>query len=116
MLGWSLPRSTPGYGLAGVTVIGETGVIRIVQGDVGLLVVDETGAHYPDAYYAPEVHGRLRGALAVEADHFVDCARGAADPLCTAHDGAEAVRLALAMEASAESGEPVEVYPSGSVK
>jgi predicted dehydrogenase len=109
MLGWSLPRSMPGYGLAGVTIIGEQGVVRIVQGDIGLLVVDTTGARSPDAYYAPEVHGRLRGALAVEADHFVDCARGSADPLCTAYDGTEAVRLALAMEASARRGAPVEL-------
>lgn len=116
MLGWSLPRSTPGYGMAGVTIIGERGVVRIVQGEVGLLVVDERGERSPDTYYAPEVHARLRGALAVEADHFVDCVRGAAEPLCTAHDGAEAVRLALAMEASAERGEPVDVYSSGSVR
>jgi predicted dehydrogenase len=109
MIGWSLPRSTPGYGLAGVTVIGERGVIRVVQGEAGLLVADETGARSPDAHYAPEVHGRLRGALAVEADHFVDCARGVAAPLCTAHDGAEAVRLALAMERSAQLGEPVDL-------
>lgn len=114
MLGWSLPGSTPGYGIAGVTIIGERGVVRIAQGDVGLVVVGEAGARYPDAYYAPDVHGRLRGALAVEADHFVDCARGQAEPLCTAHDGTEAVRLALAMEASAELGAPV--YPSGSVR
>jgi predicted dehydrogenase len=118
MLGWSLPGTTPGYGLAGVTIIGERGVLRISQGDAGVVVVDEEGARYPDAYYAPEVHGRLRGALAVEADHFVDCARGAAEPLCTAHDGAEAVRLALAMESSAERGEPVELagYPSDPVR
>jgi predicted dehydrogenase len=109
MLGWSLPGTTPGYGLAGVTIIGERGVLRISQGDAGVVVVDEDGARYPDAFYAPDVHGRLRGALAVEADHFVDCARGVAEPLCTAHDGAEAVRLALAMEASAERGEPVSV-------
>jgi predicted dehydrogenase len=107
MLGWSLPGSTPGYGMAGVTVIGERGVVRVVQGDVGLVVVDEQGPRSPDAYYAPEVHGRLRGALAVEADHFVDCARDAVEPLCTAHDGTEAVRLALAMEASARDGASV---------
>jgi predicted dehydrogenase len=108
MLGWSLPRSTPGYGLAEVTIVGEHGAIRVVQGDVGLLVVDEAGARHPDGYYAPEVHGRLRGALAVEADHFVDCARGVAVPLCTAHDGTEAVRIGRAMEISAERGAPVE--------
>lgn len=110
-LGWSLPRSTPGYGIAGVTVIGERGVVRITQGEAGLLVVDEAGARHPDTYYAPQVHDRIRGALAVEADHFVDCARGVAEPLCTARDGAEAVRIALAMETSAELGEPIELEP-----
>jgi predicted dehydrogenase len=108
-IGWSLPRSTAGYGMAEVTIIGERGAVQVVQGDVGLLVVDEGGARHPDAYFAPEVHGRLRGALAVEADHFVDCARGFAEPLCTAGDGLEAVRLGRAMEVSAELAEPVEL-------
>jgi predicted dehydrogenase len=112
-LGWSLPRSTPGYGMAEVTIFGERGAIHVVQGDVGLLVVDEGGARHPDAYYAPEIHGRLRGALAAEADHFVDCARGIAEPLCTAADGAEAVRLSIAMEMSAERGEPVALAQVG---
>jgi predicted dehydrogenase len=109
MIGWSLPRSTPGYGMAELTIIGERGAVRLNQGDAGLLVVDEGGVRQPDAYYAPEVHGRLRGALAVEADHFVECVRGAVEPLCTAHDGTEAVRSAFAMEESARSGVPVEL-------
>lgn len=109
MLGWSLPHATPGYGLGGVTVIGEHGIVRIAQSEVGMLVVGKDGPRDLDVYYAPEVHGRLRGALAIEADHFVECVRGTADPLCTAEDGAEAVRIALAMEASAERGAPVEL-------
>jgi predicted dehydrogenase len=51
----------------------------------------------------------VRGALAIEADHFVAVARGDADPLCTAEDGVEAVRVSLAMEASAEYGRPVDL-------
>lgn len=102
MLGWSLPARTPGYGLAGVTVIGERGVIRISQGEAGIVVVGAEGATDVDAYYAPAVHGRLRGALATEVDHFVGCARGTVEPACTARDGVEAVRISLAMEASAE--------------
>jgi predicted dehydrogenase len=109
MLGWSLPAKTPGYGIGGVTVIGERGVIRIAQGDVGLLVVDEDGTRDTDVYYAPEVHGRLRGALANEIDHFVTVARGDAAPLCTADDGTQAVRISLAMEASAERGARVDL-------
>jgi predicted dehydrogenase len=90
-------------------VIGERGVIRVSQGDVGLLVVDEDGLRDVDTYYAPAVHGRLRGALAIEVDHFVDCARGAAEPACTAADGVEAVRISLAMEASAEQRTPIDI-------
>jgi len=109
MIGWSLPKATPGYGIGGVTVIGERGVLRIWQGEVGMLAVADSGLRDLDVYYAPEVHGRLRGALAIEADHFVDCARGVAEPLCTANDGAQAVRLSLAMEESARSGRVVHV-------
>jgi len=109
MLGWSLPARTPGYGIGRVTVIGERGVIRISQGDVGLLVVDQDGLRDVDAYYAPVVQGRLRGALAIEVDHFVDCARRAAAPACTASDGVEAVRISLAMETSAVQHTAVEV-------
>jgi predicted dehydrogenase len=77
MLGWSLPGRTPGYGIGGVTVIGEHGVVRVSQGDVGFLLVDQHGQREVDSYYAPAVHGRLRGALAIEVDHFVECVRGA---------------------------------------
>jgi predicted dehydrogenase len=109
MLGWSLPAKMPGYGIGGVTIIGELGIARVVQGEVGLLIADESGPRDADVYYVPEVHGRLRGALAIEADHFVAVARGEAEPLCTAADGTEAVRISLAMEASADRGEPVEL-------
>lgn len=112
LLGWSLPARTPGYGIGGVTVIGESGVVRVSQGDVGLLVVDADGLRDVDAYYAPAVHGRIRGALAAEVDHFVECARGAADPACTPADGVEAVRISLAMEASAQLRTPIDVEPA----
>jgi predicted dehydrogenase len=109
MLGWSLPGRTPGYGIGGVTVIGEHGVIRVSQGDVGLLIVDQQGQRDVDSYYAPPVHGRLRGALVTEVDHFLECARGTMEPVCTAADGVEAVRISLAMEASAERRAPIDV-------
>lgn len=107
VLGWSLPSRTPGFGIGGVTVIGERGLVRVSQGNAGLLVVDESGTRATDVYYAPDVHGRLRGALAIEADHFVAVARGDVDPLCTGEDGSEAVRVSLGMEASAQRAEPV---------
>ncbi|MFW5899115.1 MAG: Gfo/Idh/MocA family protein [Jiangellaceae bacterium] len=108
MFGWSLPSSTAGYGVAGFTVIGERGVVQVRQGDVGLHVAGRDGPRQQDVYYSPEIDGRLFGALGVEADHAVRMARGAAEPRCTATDGVEAVRLALAVERAAEKGEVVQ--------
>lgn len=107
MLGWSLPASSPGYGMSGFTVIGSDGVVSVSQGDTGFFksLAKEPGAQ--DVHCSPEVEGIMVGAMGIEADHFVRCARGEADPVCTAADGAEAVRLALAMERSAETGEVV---------
>lgn len=109
MVGWSLPPATPGWGIAGFTVIGEEAVLRVTQGEVGYLKVTREGPVSEDVHYAPEVDGRLRGPLGIEVDHFVRCVEGAASPLCTAADGVEAVRVSLAMVRSAESGEPVSI-------
>jgi predicted dehydrogenase len=108
-VGWCLPDRTPGFGLAGVTVVGEHGVLRVGQGDSGLLVVGGAGPVDADVAWAPEVHGRLGGALAREVDHFVALARDGESPVCTAADGAAAVRASLALEASAATGSPVDL-------
>jgi predicted dehydrogenase len=100
-VGWCLPDSTPGFGLAGVTVVGEHGVLRVNQGESGLLTVGATGLLDADVAWAPEVHGRLGGALAREVGHFVELARDGGEPVCTAVDGAAAVRASLALERSA---------------
>jgi predicted dehydrogenase len=108
-LGWCLPERTPGFGLAGVTVIGEHGALRVLQGETGVLRVGPEGVGNADVFWAPELHGRLNGALGAEAAHFMACARGEAEPLCTAEDGTEAVRASLALEASAADGVPVDL-------
>lgn len=109
MVGWSLPPGTPGWGIAGFTVIGEGGVIQVRQGDVGFTKVTSTGLASEDVHYAPEVDGRVFGPLGIEVDHFVRCVEGVTEPACTASDGVEAVRMSLAMVMSAETGRPVEI-------
>lgn len=108
MIGWSLPSGTPGYGSAGFTVIGETGMLRVVQGTTGFTKVVADGPADDDVHYSPDVHGRMYGAMGIEVDHFVRIVRGEAEPACTAADGVEAVRVALAMEAAADRGEEVQ--------
>jgi predicted dehydrogenase len=111
-VGWSLPEATAGWGSAGVRVIGERGMLRVDQGDLGFLEVTELGFRHIDVHYSPEVHGRIRGALAIEVAHFVDCVNGVAEPLCSAHDGTEAVRVSLAVEESARAGRSVTLSAS----
>lgn len=107
MVGWSLPTRTPGYGMSGFTVIGETGMLQVVQGTTGFLKVLTDGPADDDVHYSPVVHGTMQGAVQIEVDHFARVVRGEIGPVCTADDGTEAVRLALAMERSAGSGEAV---------
>lgn len=104
MVGWCLPETTPGHGVAGFTVIGDRGAVHVSQGEVGIRVVGNDGLRQPDVYHSPEVGGRLFGALGIEADHFVRVAAGTAEPRCTAADGAAAVNLALAVERAARDG------------
>jgi predicted dehydrogenase len=106
-VGWCLPDKTPGYGSAGVTVVGENGLLKVVQGDNGITIVGGDGLLDADVAYAPDVNGKLGGMLAREVDHFVDVAMGRVAPICTAADGAAAVRASLALEAAARDRKSV---------
>lgn len=108
-VGWSLPRRTPGYGMSGFTVIGEHGVLQVTQGTTGFVKVLGEGLTDADVHYSPEVHGTMQGAVRIEVDHFARVVRGESDPVCTAADGTEAVRVALAMERAAETREIVQL-------
>jgi predicted dehydrogenase len=113
MLGWSLPSATPGWGISDVTVFGEDGVLRVDQGNLGFTKVTGDGLASDDVYYSPIVHDRMRGAMGIEVDHFIQCVRGEVDPLCGASDGAAAVEISLAMERSADTGVAVELDRQG---
>jgi predicted dehydrogenase len=51
-----------------------------------------------------QTHNIVGGALANELRHFVHCATHNTMPVITLEDGIEALRLSLAMEASAQAG------------
>ncbi|MEX2627253.1 MAG: Gfo/Idh/MocA family oxidoreductase [Ilumatobacteraceae bacterium] len=110
MIGWSLPPRTPGYGIAGFTVIGERGLLRVAQGTTGFQMVLDDGPVDVDVHYSPDVHGQLHGAMGLEVDHFIRCVRGEQEPVCSAADGVEAVRIALAMERAAATHGVVAVH------
>ncbi|NED96765.1 Gfo/Idh/MocA family oxidoreductase [Phytoactinopolyspora alkaliphila] len=100
-LGWSLPATSAPFNTSSFTVIGEHGYARVEQGPTGLSVVGPSGLAALDTWYAPSVHGQIRGALANQVDHFVHVVTSEAQPLCTVDDGVEAVRLCDAVERAA---------------
>jgi predicted dehydrogenase len=106
-IGWLLPPGALGWGISGVTVFGENGVLIVDQGNLGFTKVRGARPEPDDVMYSPVVHERMRGAMATEVDHFVKCVSGDVEPLVGADDGAAAVEVGLAMERSAERSEAV---------
>lgn len=106
-LGWHVPHGARMAKTSGITVFGSRGVIRIEQGESGLECWTENGSMAPDTTFWPEANDIPGGALATEIRHFLDCIRTDQSPAISLEDAIEALRLSLAMQASAESGAPV---------
>jgi myo-inositol 2-dehydrogenase/D-chiro-inositol 1-dehydrogenase len=105
-LGWHVPAIAVAAPTAGITVVGTQGCIKVEQADTGLQFWSESGrsAVHPviDVTFWPEVHRVPGGALANELSHFLECVRKDSPPIITLDDAYEALRLSLAMEASAD--------------
>ena len=105
-LGWHVPFAAVAAPTTGISVVGTKGWLKIEQGDTGLQFWSEDGQSgvHPiiDVTFWPEVHHVPSGALANELSHFLDCVRDDSPPVIGLKDGYEALRLSLAMEASAD--------------
>lgn len=115
-LGWCVPEAAAAARTAGVLVVGTAGVIEIDQLETGLRRW-AGGGEDPgvDAMFWPETYGVPGGALALEIAHFAECVRGRAEPAIALAEAVEALRLSLAMEASARSGSVVDLATFGRV-
>lgn len=113
-LGWHVPEAAAAARTAAVLVIGTSGVIAIDQLATGLRRW-AGGGEDPgvDAMFWSESYGVPGGALALEIRHFAECVRGRAEPAIALADAVEALRLSLAMEASAGSGSVVDLATFG---
>jgi len=106
-LGWHVPPAAAAAPTTGFTVVGTQGTIVVDQASTGLQFWTEaTSMVHPviDVTFWPEVHHVPGGALVNELTHFIDCVRDDVEPIITGEDGFEALRLSLAMEASADTG------------
>jgi myo-inositol 2-dehydrogenase/D-chiro-inositol 1-dehydrogenase len=113
-IGWHVPVSAPAARTAGVLVIGTEGVIAIDQLETGLTCWAGGGVDPGmETMFWPESYDVPGGALGLEIRHFADCVRGRSEPAVSLADAIEALRLALAMEASAASRTVVELNEYG---
>jgi predicted dehydrogenase len=119
-LGWHVPAAAIGAPTTGLTVVGTRGWLRVEQGQTGVEVHTDdaagTGRLAVDVSFWPEVHGRPAGALVNELEHFLDCVRTGSSPAITIDDAIEALRLSLAMEVAAETGDTIDLTSFGQAK
>ena len=113
-LGWHVPATVTAARSAGVFVIGTDGVVQIDQLATGLESWTtgqlDTGV---DGMFWSEAYGVPGGALGLEIRHFADCVRGRQEPAIQLSDGIEALRLSLAMEQAAATGEVINLTTFG---
>lgn len=116
-LGWHVPAAALAAPSTGFTVVGTEGWLRVEQSDTGLQYWSGSGERpvHPvtDVTFWPEVHGVPGGALAIELTHFLECVRLGRQPVITVEDAIEALRLSLAMEASADQKQAIRLSEFG---
>jgi predicted dehydrogenase len=115
-IGWHIPPPALPARTAGMTIVGTQGVLRIEQGESGLECWTSEGMDRAlDTTFWLDAYGIPGGALGLEIRHFADVIRGRADPAISMDDAIEALRLSLAMEASAATGHPIDLTTFGEI-
>jgi predicted dehydrogenase len=109
-LGWHIPPNAVSARNSGVTITGTKGFIRLEQGESGFESWNDSGLDRAlDVIFWQEAYGIPGGALGLELRHFADIVRGKAQPAIAVGEAVEALRLSLAMEESANTGQAVDL-------
>ncbi len=116
-LGWHVPPIAAAAPTSGFNVVGTEGWLQVDQAATGLQFwskKDSLTVHpVIDVTFWPAAHGLPGGALAAELQHFLECMNTGSQPVITLADGIEALRLSLAMEASAEQEKVIQLAEFG---
>jgi len=105
---WILPEGSPSVFELKCECIGERGAFYIDGSYHGTQKI-VTRTVYPDALVAPRVNSQPTGFAVESIRHFANSVIKSTPPLVDGRDGLAVTRLILAMEASAESGQPINV-------
>lgn len=114
--GWILPPGWPSGREQRFELDGTAGRLNVLGTYEGLALGDLRGTRFPDTTAWPELGGSIAGSLARELDHFLRCVRLGTTPEVTAEDGYQAVRIAEAVDRSAESGVPEPLTNQGGLR
>ena len=87
--------------------MGSAGSLSIATLETGLRRADGQRTIQVDTASAPSVQGHPGGMFYFELRHFIDCVRGRATPAITPEDAVQALRVALAVERAAATGDAV---------
>lgn len=105
---WNLPDGSPFPIDVKMEVIGTKGVLYINDPAQALIVDDKTKREIQETVYWPTVHGHVAGALHAELQYFIDCIlQEKKTDLIPLEDSFEVMRICIAAEESAKSGQIV---------
>jgi len=105
---WILPNKTPNLVDFRAELIGSAGALYMdLSHHRALERYTEKDAGFQDVLVMPRVQGQYVGFAYESIRHFVDCVLQGRTPLASGWDGLQATKIVLAIEKSAESGQPV---------
>jgi predicted dehydrogenase len=93
---------------AGLEVVGTDGTAHIAEPNDASWIWTGEATSSPDLYLAPELHGRIVGAMEQELTHFADCVIEHRNPEHgTLQEARNALRVGLAIVESARTKQAV---------
>jgi UDP-N-acetylglucosamine 3-dehydrogenase len=105
---WFVPNKKLYWSDVHLEVVGTDGTAHIREPNDASWTWTAESVENADLYLAPEVHGRISGALEAELAHFADCvSSGTQNTLCSLQDARDALTVGLAIVESGEQGRPV---------
>ena len=110
---WFVPNKELYWSDVHLEVVGTDGTAHVREPNDASWMWTGESVENADLFLAPEVHGRISGALEAELAHFADCvAERRQTTLCNLQDARDALAVGLAIVESAAKGTPV-LRPAG---
>lgn len=103
---WALPEGSTTKLDAYMEICGTKAMAKVDCGQ-SLIFFDSTSTATPDMFSWPVLRNEVMGDLREELSHFVRCIIEDKEPIVSVQDGLESLRLAIAMDHSADTNEIV---------